>query len=44
MVALVVLVAVNSVFTPNFATAGNLWNVLFQLSVDAAGGGGDDAA
>jgi ribose/xylose/arabinose/galactoside ABC-type transport system permease subunit len=33
VVALVVLVAVNSVFTPNFATAGNFWNVLFQLSV-----------
>ena len=33
MVALVVLVAVNSVFTPNFATTGNFWNVLFQLSV-----------
>jgi ribose/xylose/arabinose/galactoside ABC-type transport system permease subunit len=29
----VVLVAVNSLFTPNFATAGNFWNVLFQLSV-----------
>jgi ribose/xylose/arabinose/galactoside ABC-type transport system permease subunit len=33
VIALVVLVAVNSVFTPNFATAGNFWNVLFQLSV-----------
>jgi ribose/xylose/arabinose/galactoside ABC-type transport system permease subunit len=33
VVALVVLVAVNSLFTPNFATAGNFWNVLFQLSV-----------
>ncbi|HEV2734893.1 MAG TPA: ABC transporter permease [Longimicrobiaceae bacterium] len=33
VVALVVLVAVNSFFTPNFATAGNFWNVLFQLSV-----------
>lgn len=33
VVALVVLVAVNSFFTPNFATVGNFWNVLFQLSV-----------
>ena len=30
--ALVALVAVNSIFTPNFTTAGNLWNVLLQLS------------
>jgi ribose/xylose/arabinose/galactoside ABC-type transport system permease subunit len=33
VVALVVLVVANAVFTPNFATAGNFWNVLFQLSV-----------
>jgi ribose/xylose/arabinose/galactoside ABC-type transport system permease subunit len=33
VLALVVLVVLNSIFTPNFATAGNLWNVLFQLSV-----------
>ena len=33
LVALVVLVVVNSIFTPNFATVGNFWNVLFQLSV-----------
>ena len=33
VIALVVLVLVNSIFTPNFATAGNFWNVLFQLSV-----------
>lgn len=33
LAALVVLVAANSIFTPNFATAGNFWNVLFQLSV-----------
>ena len=33
LVALVVLVAANALFTPNFATVGNLWNVLFQLSV-----------
>lgn len=33
VVALVVLVLANAVFTPNFATAGNFWNVLFQLSV-----------
>ena len=33
VVALVVLVVVNSIFTPNFATVGNFWNVLFQLSV-----------
>lgn len=29
---LVVLVLVNALFTPNFATTGNLWNVLLQLS------------
>jgi ribose/xylose/arabinose/galactoside ABC-type transport system permease subunit len=33
VIALVALVAANSIFTPNFATAGNFWNVLFQLSV-----------
>ncbi|HET7460379.1 MAG TPA: ABC transporter permease [Longimicrobium sp.] len=33
LVALVVLVVANSIFTPNFATAGNFWNVLLQLSV-----------
>ena len=31
--ALVVLVVVNALFTPNFASVGNFWNVLFQLSV-----------
>jgi len=30
--ALVVLVAANAIFTPNFATASNLWNVLLQVS------------
>ena len=30
--ALVALVLFNAVFTPNFATAGNLWNVLLQVS------------
>jgi simple sugar transport system permease protein/ribose transport system permease protein len=29
---LIALVLVNSWFTPNFATAGNLWNVLLQVS------------
>jgi len=33
VVALVVLVVANSILTPNFATVGNFWNVLFQLSV-----------
>ena len=33
LVALLVLVVANSLFTPNFATVGNFWNVLFQLSV-----------
>ncbi|HET7234334.1 MAG TPA: ABC transporter permease [Longimicrobium sp.] len=33
LAALVVLVVANSLFTPNFATAGNFWNVLLQLSV-----------
>jgi ribose/xylose/arabinose/galactoside ABC-type transport system permease subunit len=31
-VALVVLVALNVAFTPNFATTGNLWNILWQVS------------
>jgi simple sugar transport system permease protein/ribose transport system permease protein len=30
--ALVVLVVANALFTPNFATASNLWNVLLQVS------------
>jgi ribose/xylose/arabinose/galactoside ABC-type transport system permease subunit len=30
--ALVLLVVVNALFTPNFATASNLWNVLLQVS------------
>ena len=30
--ALVVLVVGNAAFTPHFATAGNLWNVLMQVS------------
>jgi galactofuranose transport system permease protein len=30
--ALVALVLFNAVFTPHFATAGNLWNVLLQVS------------
>src|SRR5687767_3341405 len=33
VIALVVLVVANAIFTPNFATVGNFWNVLFQLSV-----------
>ncbi|HEX8393065.1 MAG TPA: ABC transporter permease [Longimicrobium sp.] len=33
VVALVVLVLANAVFTPNFATTSNFWNILFQLSV-----------
>ena len=33
VIALIVLVVVNSVFTPNFATTSNFWNILFQLSV-----------
>jgi ribose/xylose/arabinose/galactoside ABC-type transport system permease subunit len=33
VVALVAIVAANAIFTPNFATTGNFWNVLFQLSV-----------
>jgi simple sugar transport system permease protein/ribose transport system permease protein len=31
-VALLALLALNALFTPNFATAGNLWNVLLQVS------------
>lgn len=30
--ALVVLVVANALFTPNFASTGNLWNVLLQVS------------
>ena len=30
--ALAVLVVANAIFTPNFATASNLWNVLLQVS------------
>ena len=33
VIALVVLVLVNALFTPNFATVGNFWNILFQLAV-----------
>jgi ribose/xylose/arabinose/galactoside ABC-type transport system permease subunit len=33
VVALAVLVVANAIFTPHFATAGNFWNVLLQLSV-----------
>jgi simple sugar transport system permease protein/ribose transport system permease protein len=32
MIALALLVVGNALLTPNFATAGNLWNVLLQLS------------
>lgn len=32
LAALVVLVVANAVFTPNFATLGNFWNVLLQVS------------
>ena len=32
LVALVVLVVLNALFTPNFATTGNLWNILWQVS------------
>lgn len=32
LVALAALVLVNVLFTPNFATASNLWSVLFQVS------------
>ena len=33
--ALAVLVLVNAVFTPHFATAGNVWNILLQVSTVA---------
>ena len=32
LLALVVLVALNALFTPGFASAGNLWNVLLQVA------------
>ncbi|MDQ6829222.1 MAG: ABC transporter permease [Gemmatimonadota bacterium] len=32
IVALIALVVLNAVFTPHFATASNLWNVLLQVS------------
>ena len=32
LAALVLLVVFNALFTPNFATASNLWNVLLQVS------------
>ena len=32
LIALIVLVLLNAVFTSNFATASNLWNVLLQVS------------
>jgi len=32
LVALVLLVALNAAFTPNFATASNLWNILLQVA------------
>ena len=32
LAALVVLVLLNAFFTPNFATAGNFWNILWQVS------------
>lgn len=32
LAALLVLVALNAIVTPNFATTGNLWNVLLQVS------------
>ena len=32
LAALVVLVGLNAIFTPNFATASNLWNVLLQVA------------
>ena len=35
VIALVLLVVLNALFTPNFATAGNLWNVLLQTSTVA---------
>ena len=32
VIALVVLIAINAIFTPHFATASNLWNILWQVS------------
>lgn len=32
VIALVLLVAANAVFTPNFAAAANFWNILLQVS------------
>ncbi len=32
LLALILLVVGNALFTPNFATAGNLWNILLQVS------------
>jgi hypothetical protein len=32
LLALVLLVAANAAFTPGFATAANLWNVLLQVA------------
>ncbi|MEJ7712699.1 MAG: hypothetical protein WKF84_23335 [Pyrinomonadaceae bacterium] len=32
LAALILLVMVNVVATPNFASAGNLWNILLQVS------------
>jgi galactofuranose transport system permease protein len=32
VVALVALILLNAVFTPNFATASNAWNILWQVS------------
>jgi len=32
LIALILLVVINAVFTSNFATASNLWNVLLQVS------------
>jgi ribose/xylose/arabinose/galactoside ABC-type transport system permease subunit len=32
LAALLVLVVANAIFTPNFATTSNLWNILLQLS------------
>lgn len=32
VIALVVLIVLNAIFTPNFATAANTWNILWQVS------------
>src|SRR5687767_11284175 len=32
LIALILLVVLNTLFTANFATASNLWNVLLQVS------------